>query len=206
MNSADVQAEPLPAATSADLPHLTFVPAALVSNKTLSKAPDTVAGGAHFFLWNDAAQGTLGRSIEALPLPVNAAPGEMALINADLKLRTVAGLRLPLKDTICALATTTVEELQRCSPSLTVWSLAAKLLLDLAVRERCVPRMQRTPAVAARWAAALALPNDAQRVALLAASFPLAAHAVPVDADKKAAVHVYSAEGLLRAFLDDGMD
>jgi superfamily II DNA or RNA helicase len=180
------------ASAGAVTPHLVFVPD--------PRAP-------HFFLWGEAASES--------PLAVLGDPGTAVLLDAALQVREVAGYSLQLLSTLRALAAISATELQQLAPSIAVWSLASKLLLDLVARERCVPRVVATlDGTQARWAVALSLPDDATRANLLAKSFPLSAHAVPItgkatDARKKQtkqAIRIWSSDDLLRAFLDVSAD
>ena len=133
------------------------------------------------------------------------------LVDETLALREVAGVTAPLLEALPRLAAMTAAETEHAPASLAAWSLAAKLALDLVGRERIVPRI--VPAngrTEARFAVALALPEDAERVGELAKGFPLAAHAVPASsAGRKRGPkmpEVWAPEALLRAFLDATAD
>ncbi|WP_437971303.1 DEAD/DEAH box helicase [Sorangium sp. So ce260] len=169
-----------------------------------------------FFLWDDTdperlAARSLGETI----------PAEAVVVSEAGRAVTKTGEAAPLLDGVSALASMPQDELGRAPPSVAAWSLASKLALDLVVRERVVPRVTAAGAAEraeARWAASLAAPEDAARVAALARAMPPAAHAVPAGAqatpDREerrggggrpgaaAAPEVWSAEALLRAFLD----
>src|SRR2546430_12240955 len=109
-------------------------------------------------------------------------------------------------------------ETERAPASVAAWSLAAKLALDLVGRERLVPRLVPTNGGAeARFAVALALAEDADRVAALVKVLPLAAHAVPGEVDvnrvsgrrrhgRPRATEGWAPAALLRAFLDATAD
>jgi hypothetical protein len=161
----------------------------------------------HFFLWGAAAS--------ELSLAVLGDPATTVLVDEALQVREVAGYSLPLVATLRALAAIVATDLPRLAPSIAVWSLASKLLLDLVARERCVPRIVCTPhGTEARWAVALSLRDDSTRVAALAKCLPLSAHAVPLTSDTtraskkpiKQSVRVWSSDDLLRAFLDAAAD
>lgn len=142
-------------------------------------------------------------------LDVVAPPGER---------RSAHGTYVDLVDGVTELAALPTAELNDVAPSVAAWSLASKLALDLVVRERLVPWVDRGEA---RWVAALA-PDDAAQIASLAHAFPRAAHAVCIDrgganANAKAtakanakgrasAPEVWDADALLRAFLDATAD
>ncbi|WP_438010850.1 DEAD/DEAH box helicase [Sorangium sp. So ce321] len=145
-------------------------------------------------------------------------PAEAIVVSEAGRVERRAGEAAPLLDGVAALARMARDDLGRAPPSVAAWSLASKLALDLVVRERVVPRV--TPGdgggggVEARWAVSLAAPEDAARVAALARAMPPAAHAVPAAAHAEPAAagrgrpratsapEVWSAEALLRAFLD----
>ncbi|WP_434047784.1 MULTISPECIES: SNF2-related protein [Sorangium] len=162
-----------------------------------------------FFFWDDTdADRTAARSLGAT------APAEALVVSEAGRVERRAGEAAPLLDGVAALARVAQDDLGRAPPSVAAWSLASKLALDLVVRERVVPRV--TPGdgggAEARWAVSLAAPEDAARVAALARAMPVAAHAVPAHAGPDAArggrpqaasaPEVWSAEALLRAFLD----
>ncbi|WP_437728378.1 DEAD/DEAH box helicase [Sorangium sp. So ce861] len=170
-----------------------------------------------FFLWDDTAPDRLAaRSLGATT------PAKAVVVSEAGRAVRKAGEAAPLLDGVSALARMAQGDLERAPPSVAAWSLASKLALDLVVRERVVPRVAPAAAAAgeraeARWAASLAAPEDAARVAALARAMPPAAHAVPAGAQAAAAPHgrggrgrpragaapeVWSAEALLRAFLD----
>ncbi|XYI02763.1 DEAD/DEAH box helicase [Sorangium sp. So ce1128] len=166
-----------------------------------------------FFLWDDTDPERLAaRSLGATT------PAEAVVVSEAGRAVRKTGEAAALLDGLAGLASMAQDDLGRAPPSVAAWSLASKLALDLVVRERVVPRV--TPAgggVEARWAVSLAAPEDAARVAALARAMPPAAHAVPAAAPAVAAVpaapaaegappplapEVWSAEALLRAFLD----
>jgi len=165
-----------------------------------------------FLLWGNAAA--------EHEFAVLGEPAVASLLDADLQIREVPGYALPVLDATRALAGLNASQLPRESPSVAVWSLAAKLLLELVTRERIVPRIVATSAVStqARFGVALSLPDDAQRVAALAKSFPLAAHAVPIASQAQTrkqqsqsqadaeTVYVWRAEAALVAYLDMAAD
>ncbi|WP_437693073.1 SNF2-related protein [Sorangium sp. So ce176] len=164
-----------------------------------------------FFFWGDTdADRIAARSLGAT------APAEAIVVSEAGRVERRAGEAAPLLDGVAALASMAQDDLGRAPPSVAAWSLASKLALDLVVRERVVPRV--TPGdgggAEARWAVSLAAPEDAARVKALARAMPVAAHAVPAAAHAgpgaarggrpraASAPEVWSAEALLRAFLD----
>jgi superfamily II DNA or RNA helicase len=119
--------------------------------------------------------------------------------------RQTDGVKLPLLDTLAALAAVPAGELEGLPGSVASWALASKLVMDLVARERVVPTLtQRGGRMEARWAAALAGSDDASQVAALVRSMPPAAHAVP--APGAAPGVVWSPEALLGSYLDAGVD
>src|SRR5260370_27923841 len=125
-----------------------------------------------FFLW--------GAAFAASPLAARGLRGKALLVDEALALREVEGASIPLLDALPLLGAMTTAEAERAPGSVAVWSLAAKLALDLVGRERLVPRIERTQGgTEARSAVALSLPEDSVRVAALAKAFPPAAHALP---------------------------
>ncbi|MCC6611755.1 MAG: DEAD/DEAH box helicase [Burkholderiales bacterium] len=164
--------------------------------------PDRAAP--RFFVW--------GAGAAAAPLFAHGKPERVPLVDEALAPRELHGVAVPLLDALTRLAAMTAAETERAPASLAAWSLAAKLALDLVGRERIVPRVvSANGSTEARFAVALALPEDAERVAALAKDFPLAAHAVPAgDAGHgrggRRAPEVWAPEALLRAFLDATAD
>ncbi len=130
---------------------------------------------------------------------------ERALLLTPDGFREVSGRRFPLLEAVAQLAAVPAAALEALPSSFGVWALASKLAIDLIARERVAPTIARRDAgVEARWAAALAASEDAERVALLARSMSPAAHAVPVALHAEAAA--WAPDALLRAFLDATVD
>ena len=126
-----------------------------------------------FFLWGTGAASSA--------LAVRGRPERASIVDDTLTTRELDGVALPLLEALPRLAATTSSEVAHAPASLTAWSLAAKLALDLVGHPRIVPRV--LPADGgreARFVVALTLAEDAERVSLLANAFPAAAHAVPV--------------------------
>jgi len=152
-----------------------------------------------FFLWEEDG------AARTMPvLAQDGKPDETDLIVPTGRAR-VAGLCLPLLETVARLATVPAAEIASMPGSLALWSLASKLALDLVARERVVPALvRRGEAIEARWAAALSAADDAVRVAAIARSMPPSAHAVPISSEEARAV--WAPEALLRAFVDATVD
>jgi len=116
-------------------------------------------------------------------------------------LRSVAGNKLPLLETAAALAVVPAADLDTLPASAAIWTIASKLAIELAAKERVVPTLARRGGrIEARWAVALSGGDDAAKVAVLARSMPPAAHAVPAPGG--GARQVWAPDALLRAYLD----
>ncbi len=156
-----------------------------------------------WFLWGEEAAQS--------PLAVLAEPGTCwlpAVVEGQLRLRRMRGYRLPMLQGVMQLVSLSQAELQQLPLSQAVWSLAAKLGLELIARQQLVPRISKSDGEqAARWQVVLNLPHDRERVAQLLTVFPVAAHAVPLatpdnshpPADNSP---VWTASALLAHFLD----
>ncbi|MEK7329606.1 MAG: SNF2 helicase-associated domain-containing protein, partial [Candidatus Eisenbacteria bacterium] len=167
-----------------------------------------------FFLW--------GRDAAASALATCGGRATALVVDETLAARELEGIAIPLLEALPRLAALTSSETDRAPASLAAWSQAAKLALELVGRERLVPRLVPAAGVTeARFGVALAVAEDAERVAALAKSFPLAAHAVPVPGTARAEgaprrrgrvppadgeTQVWAPEALLRAFLDTTAD
>jgi hypothetical protein len=149
------------------------------------------------FLWGDDAKPP------QLPgLDEAAQPDEADLI-VPAGPRVVSGLRLPLLETMGKLAVLPAADLELLPASVAAWVLASKLAIELVARERVVPTLGRYQGrIEARWAAALSAPEDAARVAALAASMPPSAYAAAVHGG----LEVWAPEASLRAYLDAVVD
>ncbi len=170
------------------------------------------AAQAHWLLWgSEAAQS---------PLAVLGEPATRAIPDEHYKLRRIRGYRLPLLEGAMQLAALNQAELQQLPPSVAVWSLAAKLGLELVAREQLLPRVIKVADVqVARWCVALNLAQDVQRVSALAEAFPVAAHALPLNVPgaapsapvnaatgDEAQLQIWTASALLHEFLDTFAD
>ncbi len=196
--------EPDPEIAPSAVPPLTTVPDAalrpVMAGVHLLFVPDP--DQPHWLLWGSEAAHS--------PLAVLGEPGTQVIPDEAFKLRRVRGYRLPLLDGAVQLAALTQAELPQLPPSVAVWSLAAKLGLELVAREQVLPRVvKQAEQQVARWSVVLNLPQDAERVAALAQAFPVAAHALPMTrpVDQAGATTlVWTASALLREFLDTFAD
>ncbi len=152
-----------------------------------------------FFVWGEEAGASL--------LGRYGAPATEKLPDELLRIRDIHGIAVPLLAALPPLAGISATEFHVLAPSLAAWSLAAKLALDLTARERIVPRIIHEGAESeARSSVSLELREDQDRLATLAKSFPLAAHAVPIAKAGKRGIHIWPAEQLLHTFLDMSAD
>jgi superfamily II DNA or RNA helicase len=151
------------------------------------------------FLWETEASARSNR-----PFAASGQPGAATLVTPEGR-REVQGRQLALLETTAVLAVYPASELEGLAASVAIWALASKLAMELIARERVVPTVaHRNGRLEARWAAALSASEDAAKVLALSRSFPPAAHAVPVQTG--AALEVWSADALLRAYLDAVVD
>src|SRR5215831_4204114 len=188
VETADAAPEEPADVSASGLAHLVFV-------------PDRAAP--RFFVWGSAA--------ERSPLRHLGAAATEELPDERLQLCSVQGFAIPLASALPYLAGLSSSEVSFLSPSLAVWSLSAKLALDLVARERVVPRIvTQGKSTEARSCVALSLRDDLDRFAALAKAFPLAAHALPLTKTSgrngrkrsNSALRVWSADALLKSFLD----
>jgi len=159
------------------------------------------------FLPESAALFVWGEDLTALGLAAllhEAVPARAALVLPE-GLRDVEGASLPLLASAAQLAVLPASALETLPSSVATWTLASKLALELAARERVVPTLQRQQGrTAARWAVALSAESDATKVRELALFMPPAAHAVALHGASD--LSVWAPEALLRAFLDAVVD
>ena len=178
--------------------------------------PDPAAP--QMFLW--------GERVDQLHLAAAGKPTRARCISSDRALRSIEGIGIPLLEALPRLAAFTAADLTRLPASVSAWSIAAKLALEMVARGRIVPFIEAAGELTvARWRVSLALPDDAQRVTLLARAFPFAAHAVPADrgaarpartrsgsaksvrsGSRNKPVHVWAADALLERFLNASAD
>ena len=144
----------------------------------------------------------------------------------DWELAELVGVRLPLVETVRGLVRLDVEEerQRRISDSMRVWTLAAKLAVELVSRGHFVPLIDHNDAEKpyARWAVASMTAETRERIDALEAAMPIAGHTLVYEAgqehddakDKKGRNRrrkrkpvtpdstVWKPSTLLRAFLD----
>jgi SNF2 family DNA or RNA helicase len=123
----------------------------------------------------------------------------------------VQGKTLSVIDSITALATISSIESprKRLSPSLKIWSLAAKFALELIVRGQMIPELtpQSGGSFKACWRISFWMDEDRERFVKLTEAMPLAAHAVVYrEKDRNTSSAVYPAKLILQRFLDEASD
>lgn len=126
-----------------------------------------------FFLWGTSATA-----------PALAAAGRVQrarCLTDEYKVQGVDGLSIALSDALPCLAAVNAADIDRLPASVAAWSFAAKFALELIARGRIIPTIDVAQAAEARWRVSLAVPEDADRFTKIAKSFPLAAHAVPIE-------------------------
>ena len=187
-----------------------------------------VVVGVHLVFVPDATRPRMmlwGAEAANHPLAVAGESGSLVLPDDAFKLARIRGYFVPLLDAVMQLSAMTQAEIQQAAPSVAVWSLAAKLVLELVARERLVPRViKQGGEQRARWHVVLNLPQDQQRVTALVQAFPIAAHAVvytstattagalanisasPAEQGQAIAPRIWSATALLHEFLDTAAD
>jgi hypothetical protein len=148
----------------------------------------------------------------------------------DWEIAELMGIRLPLVETVRGLVRLDLDEARqhRVSDSVRVWSLAAKLAVELVARGHMVPLIDRNDKDLpyARWAISTMTAETRERIAMLEQALPIAAHSLVLHdgQDHEAArkrrrnrrrrrrkpvtpeTTVWRADALLRAFLDSVAD
>lgn len=103
----------------------------------------------------------------------------------DWEIAGLTAIRLPLMDTIRALVRLDTEEArrQRVSDSVRIWSMAAKLGVELVAAGHMVPILDRNDKdhPYARWAITSMTPETRQRIRALEEALPIAAHSLVLD-------------------------
>jgi superfamily II DNA or RNA helicase len=147
------------------------------------------------FLWGEESD-----------LPASAALSENAQSHqvelvAPGERRAVQGKKLELLPSLAKLAALPAAEIASLPASMASWAWASKLAIELVSRERVVPSLvRRGGRIEARWAVALAAPEDAAKLTALARAMPPSAHAVPVANGDL--LDVWAPAALLHAYLD----
>ncbi len=147
----------------------------------------------------------------------------------DWELAELVGVRLPLIETVRGLVRLDVDDARqrRVSDSVYVWTLAAKLAVELVARGHFVPLIDTTEdgKPYARWATAAMSAETRERIAELEKAMPLAGHALVLQDGQEHEVAterknrhrkkrrtvtpdstVYKPSVLIRAFLDAVVD
>ncbi|MEU0300729.1 DEAD/DEAH box helicase [Streptomyces sp. NPDC006175] len=128
-------------------------------------------------------------------------PAELTVVGGDLRPCAVPALTMPVRDALPVLTRARAGSLS--SPSAAFWGAAGVLALQLAARGLLLPGLSPTDHDA--WRAGPLTAGDLERIRVLAASMPPAAHAVPLDPAAEP-VMLAEPESLLRSFLDAVVD
>ncbi|WP_406389820.1 DEAD/DEAH box helicase [Streptomyces sp. NBC_00887] len=128
---------------------------------------------------------------------------ELTVVGSDARPCTVQALAVPVRDALPVL--TRARASAQASAATAFWGAAAMLALQLVARGMLLPGL--SPGDNDAWRAGPLTAEDLERIRVLAASMPPAAHAVPLDAAADPLM-LADPEPLLRSFLDavaDGM-
>ncbi|MFJ9688009.1 DEAD/DEAH box helicase [Streptomyces bacillaris] len=133
------------------------------------------------------------------PGPPGAA-AELTVTGADLRLRTVPAVHLPVREALPVLTRARADD--QASPSAAFWGAAALLGLQFVARGLLLPGVSPTDRDA--WRVGPLGAGDLERIRELAASMPPTAHATPLEtgAADDGPLLLPEPERLLRAFLD----
>ena len=103
----------------------------------------------------------------------------------DWEIAELMGIRLPLVETVRGLVRLDLGEAKRrrVSDSVRVWSMAAKLAVELIARGHIVPLIDRSDSDKpyARWAIANMTPETRERIVALENALPIAGHSLVLD-------------------------
>ena len=120
----------------------------------------------------------------------------------------VQGKSLSVKDSLIFLSGIGTETSHKIklSHSLKVWSLSAKLALELVAKGYIVPTLepQSKDSFKALWKVSLWMNSDRERFLKLAQAMPLASYAIPYN--KKSSLELYSPKFMLEKFLNQAAD
>lgn len=152
----------------------------------------------------DAGAAVAAAPTLAMELVARGTRGEADIVIPPGRRARVQGAHIHVSNALPLLAAAAQRVLSDQPASIASFCLAGKFALDLVIRERLVPRVVvRGDRHEARWAAALGSAVDAANLTALARAMPLAAYSVPVTSSGH---DVWSAEALLRSFLDHAVD
>ena len=157
----------------------------------------TWMGPSSIALWS--ASGSLADAL-AEDLPEAASLGQvtelsLAVPGEPLKRRKVAARQVAVADLLPLLPALATDD--GLSDTLRVWSMAARLGLELAARQAVVPTA--TPGEA-HWRVVLSRPADRRRFSEVVAALPLAARLIPTR--ERGTARVLTADMAVHAFLD----
>jgi len=127
------------------------------------------------------------------------------------RISTVQGKALSIRDSLVFLSNIDNggSPYKKISSSLKIWSLAAKLALELVARGQIMPTLEprSKDSFKALWRVSLWTNLDRQRFLKLAQAMPLAGYAIPYK-DKKegTSLSIYSSKIILQEFLNEAAD
>ncbi|MFG3498850.1 DEAD/DEAH box helicase [Streptomyces sp. NPDC047928] len=136
-------------------------------------------------------------------LPGSGPRDELTVVADDALPQAVPALLVPVRDALPVLTrawAATRSSSPAAHPAAAFWGAAALVALDLVARGKLLPGL--TPADHDAWRVGPLAAEDLERVRVLAASMPPAAHAVPVGTAADGTVLLPEPERLLRSFLD----
>ncbi len=168
-----------------------------------SQLQATLTPERRLFFWS-AATGALDQAVERELPAIMTLEGQMTrrqLVHpADPSRRQkVAGFEVAIGDAMPLLSG--IGTSVRVSDSMRCWAWAAKLALELCVRQRVIPTVRGGEA---RWAALLSRSKDRSRFTALVDAMPAVCRSAPTRDRGK--VRVLSAEAIARRFVDDAVD
>jgi hypothetical protein len=172
-------------------------------NAASSQLQATLTPERHLFFWSTST-GALDQDVERELPGLMALEGQMTrrqLVHPSdpSKRQKVAGFEVSIGEAMALLSSigTTVP----VSDSMRCWAWAAKLALELCVRQRVVPTVRSGEA---RWAALLSRTGDRTRFDALVDAMPPVCRSAPTRDRGK--VRVLSARAVARRFVDDAVD
>jgi len=129
------------------------------------------------------------------------------------RISTVQGKALSIMDSLVFLSNIDNggSPYKKISSSLKIWSLAAKLALELVTRGQIMPTLEprSKDSFKALWRVSLWMNSDRQRFLKLAQAMPLAGYAIPYkekDKKKEISPSIYSSKIILQKFLNEAAD
>ena len=168
-----------------------------------SQLQATLTPERRLFFWTTSA-GALDQAVERELPAIMTLEGQMTrrqLVHPSdpSKRQKVAGFEVSIGDAMPLLSS--IGTSVKVSDSMRCWAWAAKLALELCVRQRVIPTVRTGEA---RWAALLSRNNDRMRFQALVDAMPPVCRSAPTRDRGK--VRVLSAEAVARRFVDGAVD